>query len=43
MGGLALSKVGYDRYLKFRFGRSYSPSSFVPCCAFHRDRSGGQT
>jgi uncharacterized ion transporter superfamily protein YfcC len=32
MGGLALSKVGYDRYL--RFVRPYVPTVFVVVCAF---------
>jgi uncharacterized ion transporter superfamily protein YfcC len=32
MGGLALSKVGYNRYLKFVW--PYLAASFVICCAF---------
>lgn len=32
MGGLALSKVGYDRYLKFVW--PYLAAVFVVCCAF---------
>ena len=32
MGGLALSKVGYDRYLKFVW--PYALAVFVICCAF---------
>jgi len=32
MGGLALSKVGYDRYLKFVW--PYLGAVFVVCCAF---------
>ena len=32
MGGLALSKVGYDRYLKFVW--PYVAAVFVVCCAF---------
>jgi uncharacterized ion transporter superfamily protein YfcC len=32
MGGLALSKVGYDRYLKFVW--PYLAAVFVICCAF---------
>ena len=32
MGGLALSKVGYDRYLKFVW--PFVLAVFVVCCAF---------
>ena len=32
MGGLALSKVGYDRYLKFVW--PFLVVVFVVCCAF---------
>jgi uncharacterized ion transporter superfamily protein YfcC len=32
MGGLALSKVGYDRYLKFVW--PFVLVVFVICCAF---------
>ena len=32
MGGLALSKIGYDRYLKFVW--PFLAAVFVICCAF---------
>jgi uncharacterized ion transporter superfamily protein YfcC len=32
MGGLALSKVGYDRYLRFVW--PFLLAVFVVCCAF---------
>jgi uncharacterized ion transporter superfamily protein YfcC len=32
MGGLALSKVGYDRYLKFVW--AFLAIVFIVCCAF---------
>ena len=36
MGGLALSKVGYDRYLKFVW--PFVLGVFLVCCDLHRDR-----